>query len=92
MGMRLEGGSWRCLTRVVGTRSTSRKGNCLVKAVAENFFGHFKEEFIRRRRFASVAQFRGELDAYIHWFNNERIREKLHGLSPVGYREALLVA
>ena len=67
-------------------QSMSRKGNCLDNAVAENFFGHFKEEFLRQRSFTSLNQFRSELDTYIHWFNHDRIRLKLKGLSPVDYR------
>jgi len=68
------------------TQSMSRKGNCLDNAVAENFFGHFKEEFLRARTFTSMNHFRSELDTYMHWFNNDRIRLKLKGLSPVDYR------
>ena len=68
------------------TQSMSRKGNCLDNAVAENFFGHFKEEFLRQRSFTSLNQFKKELDLYIHWFNHERIQLKLKGLSPVEYR------
>lgn len=67
-------------------QSMSRKGNCLDNAVAENFFGHFKEEFLRQSTFTSVNQFRSELDTYIRWFNHDRIRLKLKGLSPVEYR------
>jgi putative transposase len=67
-------------------QSMSRKGNCLDNAVAENFFGHLKEEFLRQQNFTSIEQFKTLLDAYIHWFNNERIRLKLKGLSPVEYR------
>lgn len=67
-------------------QSMSRKGNCLDNAVAENFFGHFKEEFLRQRSFNSMTEFKTELDAYIHWFNHDRIRLKLKGLSPVDYR------
>ena len=67
-------------------QSMSRKGNCLDNAVAENFFGHFKEEFLRQQKFTSIDQFRTELDSYIQWFNNDRIRLKLKGLSPVEYR------
>jgi putative transposase len=73
------------------TQSMSRKGNCLDNAVAENFFGHFKEEFLRARTFTSMNQFRSELETYIHWFNNDRIRLKLKGLSPVDYRVQSLV-
>ena len=67
-------------------QSMSRKGNCLDNAVAENFFGHFKEEFLRARTFTSMNQFKTELETYIHWFNHDRIRLKLKGLSPVDYR------
>ncbi|MEO0061219.1 MAG: hypothetical protein RL343_837 [Actinomycetota bacterium] len=67
-------------------QSMSRKGNCLDNAVAENFFGHFKEEFLRQQSFTSLEQFKTQLDQYIHWFNNDRIRLKLKGLSPVEYR------
>lgn len=68
------------------TQSMSRKGNCLDNAVAENFFGHFKEEFLRQHTFTSMSQFKAELEKYIHWFNHERIQLKLKGLSPVDYR------
>lgn len=68
------------------TQSMSRKGNCLDNAVAENFFGHFKEEFIRQQTFTSIGQFKREVEKYIHWFNHDRIQLKLKGLSPVQYR------
>jgi transposase InsO family protein len=68
------------------TQSMSRKGNCLDNAVAENFFGHFKEEFLRQHTFTSMPHFKAELAKYIHWFNHERIQLKLKGLSPVDYR------
>ena len=64
----------------------SRKGNCLDNAVAENFFGHFKEEFLRQQEFGCLKEFEKKLALYIHWFNHERIRMKLKGLSPVQYR------
>jgi putative transposase len=79
--------SYRKTLEVQGIKqSMSRKGNCLDNAVAENFFGHFKEEFLRQQTFTSIKQFKIELDAYIHWFNHDRIRLKLKGLSPVDYR------
>ena len=67
-------------------QSMSRKGNCHDNAVAENFFSHFKEEFLRRNTFSSMAEFTMKLDRWIHWFNHERTQEKLKGLSPVDYR------
>ena len=68
------------------TQSMSRKANCLDNAMAENFFGHFKEEFLRRKHFTNIQQFKTELDKYMAWYNQERIQIKLKGLSPVEYR------
>ena len=64
----------------------SQKGYCLDISVAENFFGHFKEEFLRQATFANLKQFWCELDTYFHWFNHDRIRLKLKGLTPDYYR------
>jgi len=44
----------------------SRKGNSLDNAVAENFFGHFKEEFLRQQTSISISQFKTELDGYLN--------------------------
>jgi len=79
--------SYRATLQAHGLQqSMSRKGNCLDNAMAENFFGHFKEEFLRRRKFDSLTHFKEELARYIAWYNNERIQLKLKGLSPVEYR------
>lgn len=68
------------------TQSMSRKGNCLDNAVIENFFGILKSEFFYRERFTSVVQFVRELKKYIHYYNHDRIKMKLGGLSPVEFR------
>lgn len=86
-GWQYQHGSYRHLLeehRV--TQSMSRKGNCHDNAAAESFFSHLKQEFILRREFASVDQFAAELDRYMRWYNNDRIREKLGWRSPVAYR------
>jgi putative transposase len=77
----------RAIVEYGAIQSMSRRGNCLDNAVAENFFSHLKQEFIRRRHFTSTQHFRAELDEYIRWFNHDRIRERLGGLSPVDYRK-----
>lgn len=64
----------------------SRKGNCLDNAVMENFFGILKTEFYHRQKFESVASFMKALEEYIHYYNYDRIKQKLKGLSPVQYR------
>lgn len=72
-------------------QSMSRKGNCLDNAVMENFFGILKKEFFHGRQFKSMESFKAELKRYIHYYNHERIKEKLKGLSPVQYRSQSLV-
>jgi putative transposase len=72
-------------------QSMSRKGNCLDNAVMENFFGILKKEFFHGKEFKSVASFKTELERYIHYYNHDRIKEKLKGLSPVQYRTQSLV-
>ena len=72
-------------------QSMSRKGNCLDNAVMENWFGIMKTEFFYRKKFASVEAFKAELKDYIHYYNHDRIKEKLKGLSPVQYRNQSLM-
>lgn len=67
-------------------QSMSRKGNCLDNACAENFFSLLKTELLYLQEFVSVEHFIAELKNYIEWYNNERIKLKLGGLSPVEYR------
>ena len=67
-------------------QSMSRKGNCLDNAVMENFFGLLKSELLYLRTFQSLDEFCQELVAYLEYYNNNRIKEKLNGLSPVQYR------
>ena len=64
----------------------SRKGNCLDNAVMENFFGILKTEFFYCNKFESVESLKSGLKDYIHYYNHDRIKQKLKGLSPVNYR------
>ena len=74
-------------------QSMSRKGNCLDNSIMENFFGLLKSELLYLREFESLEEFRDELEKYIDYYNNQRIKSKLKGLSPVQYRiQSLLVA
>lgn len=67
-------------------QSMSRKGNCLDNSVMENFFGLLKSELLYLQEFSSIEEFRIELEKYIDYYNNKRIKAKLKGLSPVMYR------
>lgn len=67
-------------------QSMSRKGNCLDNAAMESFFGTLKAEFFYLKRFESVEELKEGLEEYIHYYNHDRIKQKLNGLSPVDYR------
>ena len=68
------------------TQSMSRKGNCLDNAAMESFFGTLKSEYFYLNKFESVKELEKGLKDYIHYYNNDRIKTKLKGLSPVQYR------
>lgn len=67
-------------------QSMSRKGNCLDNAVMENFFGLLKSELLYLQKFDSLEHFLNELEEYLEYYNQRRIKEKLNGMSPVQYR------
>ncbi len=68
------------------TQSMSRKGNCYDNAVIENFFGILKSEFLYLKEFESIEHLKQELERYIDYYNQKRIKAKLKGMSPVQYR------
>ncbi|MBQ0075978.1 MAG: IS3 family transposase [Bacteroidales bacterium] len=66
-------------------QSMSRKGNCLDNSMMENFFGLMKKELLYVNQFESIDQFKVELQRYIKYYNNDRIKLRLK-MSPVQYR------
>jgi len=67
-------------------QSMSRKGNCHDNAAMESFFAVLKSEFYHLNKFSSVEQLVSGLKQYIDYYNHDRIKIKLNGLSPVQYR------
>lgn len=67
-------------------QSMSRKGNCLDNAAMESFFGLLKSELLYLQQFNSMEHFRSELENYIDYYNNKRIKRSLNNMSPVKYR------
>jgi transposase InsO family protein len=67
-------------------QSMSRKGNCHDNAPMESFFGLLKSEFFHRKKFSSLEELQAGLAKYIHYYNHDRIKLRLGGLSPVQYR------
>ncbi len=72
------------------TQSMSRKGNCLDNASMESFFGILKSECFYGEEFKSIDELEQTVKEYIHYYNHERIKVKLKGLSPVQYRNQSL--
>jgi len=84
-------GSYQHLLKQHGmTQSMSRKGNCLDNAAMESFFGVLKSEFTTLKDLQMPDVFIEELKEYIWYYNHERIKTKLKGLSPVQYRNQSL--
>jgi putative transposase len=71
-------------------QSMSRKGNCLDNAAMESFFATLKTECFHLNRYDSIEQLEDGIREYIHYYNHERIKLKLKGLSPVQYRTQAL--
>lgn len=67
-------------------QSMSRRGNCHDNAVIECFFGLLKREIYFGRIFESFDELREAIEAYIVYYNEDRIKEKLGWMSPVKYR------
>jgi transposase InsO family protein/transposase-like protein len=76
------------------TRSMSRKGCTPDNAGCEAFFGRLKVEFFYTHQWTSTTmeQFIAELDAYIRWYNESRMKMSLGGRSPIEYRQDLGIA
>ena len=72
----------------------SRKGCSPENAACEGFFGRLKNELFypRNWQITSIVQFTKELDSYIRWYNERRIKMSLGALSPVEYRKSLGLA
>jgi len=85
---------YQCLLREKGVvQSMSRKGNCLDNAPIESFFAVLKSELLYLQKFDSIDHFLDELHEYIHYYNHQRIKIKLKGLSPVQFRtQSFIVA
>lgn len=76
------------------TRSMSRKGCSPDNSACEGLFGRVKNEFFYYRDWHGVTaeEFIDRLDAFLHYYNEERAKESLGWMSPVQYRESLGLA
>nr|WP_232324752.1 IS3 family transposase [Pedobacter cryoconitis] len=67
-------------------QSMSRKGNCLDNAVIENFFGIIKSELFYLKKYNKINDLKQDIEEYIEYYNNDRIKLNLKGMSPIKYR------
>ncbi|HFJ9273969.1 IS3-like element ISBth8 family transposase [Bacillus cereus] len=67
--------------------SHSRRGNCFDNACIESFFSHLKTEKLYLVCPKTYEMAYRAIQEYIQFYNTERFQEKLHGLSPIEYRE-----
>lgn len=79
------------ITNAQLVRSMSRKGCSQDNAACEGFFGRLKTEFFYSCEWKAITieQFVAEVDAYIRWYNEKRIKISLGSLRPVEYRQSL---
>lgn len=75
-------------------RSMSRKACSPDNAACEGFFGRLKNEIFYHRNWmdTTLEQFMQQLDSYIRWYNQHRIKLSLGGRSPLEYRQSLGIA
>lgn len=73
------------------TQSMSRKGNCLDNAPIESFFGHLKDE-LDYKDCKTFEELKDKIDEYIYYYNNERYQWSKNKMTPVEYRNHLLIA
>lgn len=75
-------------------RSMSRKACSPDNAACEGFFGRLKSEMYYRRNWVDTTldEFMRQLDSYIRWYNQHRIKLSLGALSPIEYRQRLGIA
>ena len=69
-------------------QSMSRKGNSMDNGMMENFFGLLKAEMFydQEDNYRTLDDLMKAIDDYIYYYNYDRIKVKLKGLSPVNYR------
>ena len=69
-------------------QSMPRKGNSMDNGMMENFFGLLKTEMFydQEDKYKNIDELILAIDDYINYYNYDRIKLKLKGLSPVNYR------
>ena len=72
----------------------SKKGCSPDNSAYEGFFGHLKTEMFYGHNWDeyTLPEFMQEVDSYMNWYCNDRIKSTLGGISPLEYRRRIGVA
>lgn len=81
---------WVKMLEGKAVQSMSRRGNCYDNAVIESFFAILKSECFYSRTYTSIAELQAEIEEYLVYYNQKRIKLDLKGLSPAQYRAQYL--
>jgi len=73
------------------SQSMSRRGNCWDNAPQESFFGHMKDE-IDLKSCTTLENVKKMIDRYMVYYNNYRYQWNLKKMTPVQYRNHLLIS
>lgn len=76
----------RRMDRAKLTQSMSRVGRCIDNSPMESFWGTLKCERYYLNSYTTFEDLKKDVDAYISFYNNERLQAKLNGLSPMEFR------
>ncbi len=70
-------------------QSMSRKGNSMDNGLMENFFGLLKTEMLygQENQYETLDDLEKAISEYIYYYNHNRIKERLKGLTPLEWRE-----
>ncbi|MCX4354389.1 IS3 family transposase [Ligilactobacillus murinus] len=71
-------------------QSMSRRATCLDNAPMESFFHTMKVELYHNKEYTTQEELVNAMISWISYYNNERIKVKLKGKTPVEYRHLAL--
>lgn len=80
----------KMVKRLNMVQSMSRKGNCIDNAPIESFFGHMKDD-VDYKNCKTFEELKNLIDEYMNDYNNKRPQWNLKKMTPVEYRNHLLI-
>ena len=72
---------WVKMLEGKAVQSMRRRGNYYDNAVVESFFVILKSECFYSRTYTSIAELQAEIEEYLVYYNQKRIKLDLKGLS-----------